>query len=127
MNLTSWNLSAKRQMNRHRRQTLGGEAKLLLLKAEGGSLAYTSLKEVSEDWSFSGAPQGGPGTFRVARIDEAFAALVRETSHLVVVGSDNAALNNQLFAVERGTATPTGASAFTRIHAQETGKRYKPA
>lgn len=115
---------ARRILNRHRRQTLGPDARLFLLKTEGGTRSYKTLAELVESWSVGGSRESGSAIFRVARTDAEFNANARDASHAVVRGSTNEALNDQLFEIDKNTTTAAGADCLWRITSRQSGKRF---
>jgi hypothetical protein len=65
----------------------------------------------------------GTTTFQVADVSDVFGAKVRDSSHLMVVNSDNAGLNNVLFEIVDGTQPPLGTDAFWKIRGRSLSKR----
>lgn len=118
---------ARRQVDRHRRETLGHNAKLLLLKADGANQRFKALIELAEAWSKGDGGSDGQSTFRICRVDDEFNGTAKEASHVVVLDSANNALNNLLFEVDRGTTSPAGAGQLWRVTGKPSGKRYIPA
>lgn len=101
----------------------GANAKLILLKEDGGAKAFDVVETLGSAWLPEFSEFFGTTTFQVADVTEEFGAKVRRTSHLIVVNSDNAALNNALFEVVEGTQPPLGAEAYWKIRAKSTSRR----
>jgi hypothetical protein len=110
-----------------RAELFGLEAALLLLKAVGGAQKFRTLLALSEAWAAEFSEFFGSTTFQVARDDDEFNAAAKEASHVIVVGSERAALNNQLFEVDSSSTIPAGIEPYWRIRAKQSGGRYVPA
>jgi hypothetical protein len=110
-----------------RSELFGLQADLLLLKTDGGSQKFKTLLTLSAAWSAEFSEYFGSTTFQVARDDDEFNAAARDASHVVVLNSERAALNNALFEVDSSSTVPAGVDPFWRIRAKQTGGRYLPA
>lgn len=114
-----------RQLDRERARSTGPGAgsRLLLLKADGTAQRFKTLAEVADSWGPRYSEQSGDA-FEVVKSDEEFNAAAREASHIVITDSTNAALNNQLFTINRETTTPAGTFPHWVIGVSPAGKRY---
>lgn len=115
-----------RLFDRRRARYLGEDAKLLLLRTDGGSARFSTKETVTEGWSADFSEFLGLTTFRVAKDDAGFNQKANEATHLIITDSRNEAVNNQLFEVNRETTVPAGAGPYWRIRAAQVGKRYVP-
>jgi hypothetical protein len=113
------------RLDARRRDLLGAEAKLLLLKASGGAQRFEQLEEMTDSWD-ARLTEFGSTTFQVAKSDADFNANAWEVSHIIIVGSTNEAVNNRLFEVNRDTTVPAGLKAVWQFGGRFTGKRYVP-
>ncbi len=110
-----------------RREVLMGEdAKLLILKVDGGVTEYELKMTVESAWSASFSEFYGSTTFTVARSDNEFTDALEEASHVVVKDSNSDALNNKLHIINRETTIPAGIDPYWRVRATPTNQRYAP-
>jgi hypothetical protein len=105
---------------------LGEDAKLLLLKPDGGAQRYTILETLESSWSAYFSEFVGSPTFQVADDSVEFYAKAIEASHVMVSDSDNETLNNRLHEINRETTVPAGIEPFWKIRATNIGKKYVP-
>lgn len=110
-----------------RAELFGPQADLVLLKTDGGAQKYRTLLTLSSAWAAEFSEFFGSTTFQVARDDDEFNAAVKESSHVLIVNSERAALNNQLFEVDSSTTVPAGVDPYWRIRAKQVGGRYTPS
>lgn len=109
-----------------REELIGAEAKLLLLRLDGGEKAYKIITTIDASWFAKFSEYFGTTTFSVANIEAEFGAMVRKSSHVTVTGSDLEALNNELFRIKPDTQPPLGSEPFWKIRAEATGDKYRP-
>lgn len=109
-----------------REELLGPEAKLLLLKAQGAPQPYLVLEALTLGWSVYFSEFHGTTTFQVARDDIEFNAVATQATHVMVIDSNSASLNNQLHTINGETTFPAGVDPYWRIRAEVVGRRYFP-
>lgn len=115
-------------LDRERRRDYGDGARMLMLQADGSAQRYKTLLELPEAWAPKFPEDSEEATFKIARDDDEFNSALIDTSNIIIVGSEDGALNNQLFEVNRGTTLfRAGSEPVRAIRAKRTGKRFKPA
>jgi hypothetical protein len=110
-----------------KREVLIGEsAKLLLLKADGGSQAYSVKATITKGWTARFSEFHGHTVFEVADNTGVFAELVRVSSHAAVIDSDLPSLNNALHRLRRESHPPLGGQPYWKLSGEDTGDKYAP-
>jgi hypothetical protein len=111
-----------------REALFGADAKLLLLKLDGGDKEYATVETLTSSWSAYFSEYYGSTTFQVARADDDFNNTVSdsEVSHVMVIDSDNEALNNEPHEINRETTIPAGVEPFWKIRAKSIGRKFVP-
>jgi len=110
--------------NAIRNELVGVNAQLVLLKEDGGAAPYVVLLTRDGEWYPKFSEFFGTTTFNVAAVDVEFAALVRKTTHLMIIDGDIPSLNNILHEMQAETAAPVGDKPYWRIRAKSVGRKY---
>jgi hypothetical protein len=106
-----------------RAELYGESSKVMLLKENGVTKAFDIIATVETGWTAEFSEFFNTTTVDIADVTEAFANKVRKSTHLIIISSDNAALNNTLFEFQDGTQPPLGAEAYWKIRAKSLNKR----
>jgi hypothetical protein len=91
---------------------------------DGGSVPFESLLVLPDKWDAKFSEFFGTTTFRIADLTAEFAAIVANSTHLMITGSSNAALNNMLYEFLPETQPPLQKDAFWKIRTKSLGRRY---
>lgn len=112
-----------------RRQLLGNNARLVLLKETDRESKdepeFEIVKAFSEGWYPKYSEFFGTTTFNIADIHQLTAQKIRESSHLIVVNSNLSSINNLLHELTTDTAIPTPDKPIWGIRAKSTGCLYE--
>lgn len=114
-----------RMFDRKRARAEGKDAQLILLREDGESAPFTQEFAVETGgWCSEFSEFFGNTTFNVADITDEFAAAVKKATHLVVINSGMATLNDLIHETLAETAPPAGDKPWWRIRAKPVGRKY---
>jgi hypothetical protein len=107
-----------------RKELLGLDAKLVLLKEDGVAVAFNEVQVITVGWHSEYSTFFGTTTFHVADLEATTASNVRKATHLIVKDSTLAALNNTLHEMKAETAPPSSDSPWWKIRAEPLSRKY---